>query len=117
MAYIYESITGGVFNFTIPGTDKTVQLFRGSKVTVDVKLPMAYQRVLKLVGETEVKEIKVDTEVKPLATVNDNLILVTESPVEESPVEESPVEESPVEESPVEEREIKEIKTGSRRKK
>jgi len=53
MTYIYESVESGVFNFTIPGEDKKVTLFRGSRVTVKQKLNGAYLKVLRLVQEIE----------------------------------------------------------------
>lgn len=53
MAYIYESTQNGIVNFTMPGTGKSVTLFKGSKVTVDQPLSGGYLRVLRLVGETK----------------------------------------------------------------
>lgn len=58
MTYIYESIQPGVFNFTVPGEDKTVTLFKGSKVTVKQKLTGGYLRVLKLVEEVEDEKVE-----------------------------------------------------------
>jgi hypothetical protein len=88
MAYIYESIQSGIFNFTIPGKDKNIQLFRGDKVTVDQKLTGGYLRVLKLVGETEdtPNEIKKTVTTKPKAKVEDKITEVKE--VIETPTEE-----------------------------
>ena len=51
MAYVYESIQGGIVSFTNPSTGKTITLFKGTKVTVDQKLAGGYLRVLRLVGE------------------------------------------------------------------
>lgn len=75
MAYVYESIQSGLFNFTIPGKDKTVKLFKGSKVTVDNKLSGGYLRVLRFVEE--VQETPAVT--KPKAKVEDKITNVGES--------------------------------------
>lgn len=56
MKYIYESTQPGVFNFTIPGEDKTVTLFKGSKVTVGQKLAGGYLRVLRFIKEVPEEE-------------------------------------------------------------
>ena len=77
MAYIYESIQNGVVNFTIPGTGKTVKLFRGAKVTVDQKLAGGYLRVLKFVGET-VDEVVAEVATKQTAKVADKITKVEE---------------------------------------
>lgn len=114
MAYIYESIQPGLFNFSIPGQDKTVQLFKGSRVTVENKLAGGLLRVLKLVGETEtvVEETPVKETTKQKAKVADKITKVEE--VVETPVETAEVktedavtavkeeETTVVEETPVE---------------
>lgn len=64
MTYIYESIESGVFNFTIPGEDKRVTLFRGSRVTVKQKLNGAYLKVLRLVQEIEDAPVVVTNNLK-----------------------------------------------------
>ncbi len=51
MAYEYESVTSGIFKFTIPGENRTVELFLGSKVIVEQKLTGSYLRLLRLVRE------------------------------------------------------------------
>jgi len=107
MQYVYESIQPGVFNFTIPGKDQTVTLFKGSKVTLEQKLTGGYLRVLKLVEEIngEVKETpkktqstKVTTN-KPKAKVADKITKVEE--VVETPIEqvEVKIEDTIVEKS------------------
>lgn len=85
MAYIYESIQTGIFNFTIPGKNKTIQLFLGNRIEVDQLLTGGYLRVLKLVGET-VEEVETKEEVetpkkvitKPTAKVEDKITEVKE---------------------------------------
>ena len=81
MAYVYESIQNGVFNFTIPGEDRSVQLLKGSRVTVKKKLAGSYLRVLKFVKEvpdkkTEAVEIEKSTQQK--AKVEDKITKVEE---------------------------------------
>jgi hypothetical protein len=130
MAYVYESIQNGLFRFTIPGEDKTVTLFKGSKVTVKQKLTGGYLRVLKLVEEVaEEAPAKKETKktpakktttkkatTKPKAKVEDKITKVeevVETPTEEVEVkaedtiaevkEEKPAEETteaPAEEKP-----------------
>lgn len=126
MTYVYESIQPGLFNFTIPGEDKTVQLFKGSKVTVKQKLAGGYLRVLKLVEEvadetTEAKPAPKKATTKPKAKVEDKITKVeekVEAPTETVEVkaedtiaevkEEKPAEETPkaeeTTEAPVEEK-------------
>jgi len=58
MKYEYESITNGIFRFTIPGEHRTVELFRGSKVIVPQKLAGSYLKLLTLVREIE-EEVEV----------------------------------------------------------
>lgn len=76
MKYIYESTQPGLFNFTIPGEDKTVHLFLGSKVTTTQKLTGGYLRVLKLVEEID-DEIVVDP-IQPKAKIEDKIVKVEE---------------------------------------
>ena len=84
MAYIYESIQNGIFRFTIPGENKTVTLFKGSKVLVQQKLSGSYLRVLKLVEEVNNETVNKST--KPKAKVEDKITKVEE--VVEVPAEE-----------------------------
>ena len=81
MAYIYESIQPGLFNFSIPGQNKTVSLFTGSKVVVENKLTGGLLRVLRFVGETE-NETTVDNTIteptKQKAKVEDKITNVKE---------------------------------------
>ena len=103
MAYIYESTQTGVVKFTDPTTNKTVTLFKGSRVTVDQKLAGGYLRVLTLVGET--KEAEVAT--KQNAKVADKITKVEDAVSavkEEEVVVETPVAEevAPVAETPAE---------------
>lgn len=92
--YVYESIQGGLFNFTIPGENKSVQLFKGSKVTLDQQLSGGYLRVLKLVkiipDEPSKEETPKKVTTKPKAKVADKIIKVEE--VVESVKEEVVVE-------------------------
>ncbi len=76
MKYIYESIQPGLFNFTIPGEDKTVHLFLGSKVTVSQKLTGGYLRVLKLISEID-DEVITDP-IQPKAKIEDKITKVEE---------------------------------------
>lgn len=82
MAYIYESIQNGIVNLTIPGKNKTVTLFKGTKVTIDQKLTGGYLRVLRLVGETpdEKKDVEQETHgvVNSTAKVEDKITKVEE---------------------------------------
>ena len=55
MPYIYESTVLGMFNFAIPGEDRTVQLVRGSQVTTKKQLSGSYLNVLRLVKIVEEK--------------------------------------------------------------
>lgn len=81
MAYIYESIQPGLFNFSIPGQNKTVSLFTGSRVVVENKLTGGILRVLRFVGETE-NETTVDNTIseasKQKAKVEDKITNVKE---------------------------------------
>ena len=81
MAYIYESIQPGLFNFSIPGQNKTVSLFTGSRVVVENKLTGGLLRVLRFVGETE-NETTVDNTIteptKQKAKVGDKITNVKE---------------------------------------
>lgn len=95
MAYIYESIQNGVFNFTIPGKDKSVKLLKGSRVKVDKKLSGGYLRVLKFIKEVPDKEPEkvtevVEKDIKPQAKVEDKIIKVEEKV--ESSKEEAKIE-------------------------
>lgn len=54
-SYIYESTVNGLFNFTVPGEDRTVQLIRGSQVSVQKQLTGNYLNVLRLVKINEDK--------------------------------------------------------------
>jgi len=85
--YLYESIQSGLFNFTIPGEERTVQLVRGSKVRVKKKLSGSYLNILRLVQTIEdveatpapVEEIKIETEVaKPITRMTDRIVKVEE---------------------------------------
>ena len=60
MAYEYESITNGIFSFTIPGENKTVKLFNGDKVVVKKKLNGTYLKMFKFIREIpeEINETK-----------------------------------------------------------
>ncbi len=80
MKFVYESIQPGLFNFTIPGEDKTVQLFQGSKVTVNQKLSDGYSRVLKLIEEIEDLDVEIETPktVIQKTTVADKIVKVEE---------------------------------------
>jgi hypothetical protein len=94
MKYVYESTQNGLLRFTIPGEEKTVSLFKGSKVTVKQKLAGGHLRVLKLVEEIAEEETpkkapakttkKATT--KPKAKVEDKITKVEE--VVETPTEE-----------------------------
>lgn len=79
MAYVYESIQSGIFNFTPPGTDKTVKLLAGSQVVVNQLLTGSYLRVLKFVKEIPdtVEETKVEN--KQQAKVADKITKVEET--------------------------------------
>lgn len=74
MKYEYMSIIDGIFNFTIPGSGKTVKLFKGSKVVVDTKLAGSYLRVLKLV-----QEINDPVEVEQITKIEDKIVAVEET--------------------------------------
>ena len=118
MAYIYESTQSGIVNFTMPGTGKSVTLFKGSRVTVDQQLAGGYLRVLRLVGETKDAEAstkqktkvadkiaKVEEVVTPVAEVVEAKVEDAVSAVkEEEVVVETPVAEevAPVVETPAE---------------
>lgn len=118
MAYIYESTQTGVVKFTDPTTNKTVTLFKGSRVTVDQKLAGGYLRVLTLVGETKEAEVatkqnakvadkitKVEEVVTPVTEVVEAKVEDAVSAVkEEEVVVETPVAEevAPVAETPAE---------------
>jgi len=87
MKYEYESITNGIFNFTIPGEGRTVQLFQGSRVIVKKKLAGTYLRLLKLVREIpdeeeisneEKKTDEVTKTTKQKTKVADKITAVTE---------------------------------------
>lgn len=52
MAYLYESIQRGVFNFLVPCLDKTIKMFEGDQVKLLYKLEgSGYKYVLKFLGE------------------------------------------------------------------
>jgi len=52
MAYLYESIQKGVFNFLVPCLDKTIKMFEGDQVKLLYKLEgSGYKYVLKFLGE------------------------------------------------------------------
>lgn len=78
MKYVYESTQPGLFNFTIPGENKTIHLFLGSKVTVNQKLSGGYLRVLKLVEEIEEDIIVEDENNQPSAKIEDKITQVIE---------------------------------------
>lgn len=78
MAYEYESITNGMFSFTIPGENKTVKLFRGSRVVVQTQLTGSYLRVLQYIGEVKDTEISKET-TKPKAKIEDKITAVAET--------------------------------------
>lgn len=82
MAYEYESITNGMFNFSIPGENRTVKLFRGSRVIVENQLSGSYLRVLQFIGE-----VKNTESTKPKAKIEDKITAVAET-VEVPTVEE-----------------------------
>jgi hypothetical protein len=90
MAYIYESIQPGLFNFSIPGQNKTVSLFTGSRVVVENKLTGGLLRVLRFVGETE-NETTVDNTIteptKQKAALNPLVILVSSNTKKPGPIE------------------------------
>jgi hypothetical protein len=102
MKYEYESITNGIFRFTVPGEHRTVELFKGSKVIVPQLLTGNYLRLLKLVREipdesaikqevkvSEVKKTQTKTTTQK-AKVADKITAVTETvevPKEEVEVE------------------------------
>ena len=113
MAYVYESTVTGLFNFTVPGEDRTVQLIRGSKITVKKQLTGNYLNVLRLVKIIEDKvEAPVHVERNPvprrkpkakvadkITKVEENVEVKTEDTVtnvkEAEVVEEAPVEKKP----------------------
>ena len=64
MKYEYQSITNGIFRFTIPGEHRTVELFKGSKVIVPQLLSGSYLKLLTLVREIE-EEVEVVVEKTP----------------------------------------------------
>lgn len=74
MKYEYESITNGVFRFTIPGEHRTVELFRGSKVIVPQLLTGSYLKLLTLVR-----------------TIEDEVVT---PPVKKAPVKKAPVKKT-----------------------
>lgn len=97
MKYEYESITPGIFRFTIPGEHRTVELFIGSKVIVDQKLAGSYLKLLKLVKEipdpvkkAPAKKAPVKKTTTQKAKVADKITAVTETA--EVPSEEVEVE-------------------------
>jgi len=81
MAYIYESTQPGLFNFTIPGEDKTVSLLLGSKVSVKNKLSGGYLNVLRFIQEVpdaeETNEVQ-KNESKQQAKIEDKITKVEE---------------------------------------
>lgn len=81
MAYKYESITNGLFSFTIPGENRTVKLFSGDTVIVEKQLSGTYLKMFKLVEE--IKETKKEepkkTTSKPKAKVADKITSVVET--------------------------------------
>jgi len=93
MAYEYESIISGVFNFTIPGEEKTVKLFIGDKVIVQKQLAGNYLKMLKLIGEIKEtdkvveKKEPVKKTTKQKAKVADKITKVTE--IETKDIEET----------------------------
>ena len=96
MKYEYESVTPGIFKFTIPGEHRTVELFIGSRVIVDQKLTGNYLRLLKLIreipeekpAETKPKPVPKKTS-KPKAKVEDKITAVKVT--EEKPSEKAEV--------------------------
>jgi hypothetical protein len=81
MAYLYESIQPGLFNFTVPGKDRTVKLFLGSRILLDQKLSGGYLRVLKFIKEVPdkpVEEVVVPKEINSQAKVADKITKVEE---------------------------------------
>lgn len=97
MTYIYESIQPGVFNFTVPGEDKTVTLFKGSKVTVKQKLTGGYLRVLKLVEEVEDEKVE-DEKVEAPAKKTTKKATTNKAKVEDKITEIAETVEVPAEE-------------------
>lgn len=87
MTYEYECTTGGVFRFTVPGENRTVELFRGSKIIVAEKLTGSYLKLLRLVREIPAPEAEKPAPKKPApkkatpkAKVADKITAVTETP-------------------------------------
>jgi len=63
MQYEYISEVNGVFNFSIPGENKTIKLFRGDSVIVKQPLDGNYLRLFKFIKEVEdvkVEDVKVE---------------------------------------------------------
>ena len=91
MKYEYESVTPGIFKFTIPGEHRTVELFNGSKVIVSQPLTGNYLRLLKLVREIPEEKPKTTpkTTSKPKAKVADKITAVKVT--EEKPSEKAEV--------------------------
>lgn len=97
MKYEYESITPGIFRFTIPGEHRTVELFIGSRVIVEQKLSGNYLKLLRLVKEipdpvkkAPAKKTAVKKTTTQKAKVADKITAVTET--EEVLIEEDEVE-------------------------
>jgi len=65
MAYIYESKVLGMFNFTVPGEDRNVQLVKGMRVTVQKQLHGNYLNALRLVEIVEEAEQNKPVKKKP----------------------------------------------------
>ena len=87
MAYVYESIQPGVFNFSIPEQDKKVQLFLGQTVVVKNKLSGGLLRVLRLVKEIpdepqeEIKKVATKQDAKVVDKIT-KVVEVVETPQE-----------------------------------
>lgn len=93
--YVYESTQQGLFSFTVPGEERTVQLVMGSKITLTKQLAGGYTRVLRLIktiedpveptaapvqtqapAPTAAPETKIVEAVKPIAKVVDRITKV-----------------------------------------
>ena len=98
MQYEYISEVNGVFNFSIPGENKTIKLFRGDSVIVKQPLDGNYLRLFKFIKEVEdvkvedvkVEDVKVDKKSKQETKISDKITNVVELSNEKSEVSKTP---------------------------
>jgi hypothetical protein len=107
MAYVYRSLVKGIFNFTIPGENKTVTLFKNDEITLKNPLNGTYLRVFEFVKEIK-DDVEVDEKTKLGISTKDKVVSVVEEPKKEEPKKEEPVKEELVKEELVKEELVKE---------